>query len=347
MAITVDTVSAALARADQATALPQLTDAVRDVVVEGDWAAVVIDREDVSFATMGAAQRHIAAAFPGYRIDIRSAGRIHRGGHGFGDGRHVVAVLGGKGGVGKSTTSLNLGIALAALGMKTGVLDGDLNAPDLPHMVGLPATGRPAGMDWDLWRKQILPPSRWRRPHERYGIEISSIGFLIPEDAPPMMSSRLLISALLQHLLMEVVWDAEVVLIDAPPGTGNEIQVLARELPLTGAILVTTPQDLAQMDAGRTVTLLHEAGVPIIGVVQNMAALICPGCGEEIDLFARSSRLEDAGIPVLGRLPFDTRLSEAADRGTPLVLADPRGPVAREFGRIGVRVRRWLSGAEP
>jgi len=198
-------------------------------------------------------------------------------------------------------------------------------------------------MDWDLWRQRVTPPSLWRRPLERYGIEVSSIGFMIPEDSPPLMSSRLLVSALLQHLVFEVAWTADVLLIDAPPGTGHELQVMAGELPLSGAILVTTPQDLAQMDAGRTVTLLEERGVPIIGIVQNMAALRCPACGEEIDLFARSSRLADAGLPVLGRLPFDTRLSEAADTGTPLVLADPRGPIAQEFGRIGMRVRRWLA----
>jgi ATP-binding protein involved in chromosome partitioning len=274
---------------------------------------------------------------------LRSGTRIYRGGLGFGDGRHVLAVLGGKGGVGKSTTSVNLGIALSAMGFRVGVLDGDLNAPDLPHLVGLPPSRRPAGLDWDLWRQQVRPPSQWRAPQSRYGMELTSIGFLIPEESPPVLTSRLLVSALLSHLVFEVAWTADVLLIDCPPGTGHELQVLTQELPLSGAILVTTPQDLAQLDAGRTATLLAEAGVPIVGVVQNMAALACPHCGQEIDLFSRSQRLDDAGLPTLGRLPFDVRLSEAADRGTPLVLADPRGPVAREFAAIGARVRRWLA----
>ena len=118
---------------------------------------------------------------------------------------------------------------------------------------------------------------------------------------------------------------------------------MLRELPLSGAVFVTTPQDLAQMDAQRTLALLAEHGVPVIGLVQNMASLTCPHCQGEIDLFAASSRLADAGVRVLGRIPFDVRLSVTADRGLPLVLADPRGPIAYEFARIGGAVRRWLA----
>ena len=313
------------------------------VAVEGDWAAVVLRRDDADLPLLRAVHAHLTRAFLGKTIEVRTGGRIYRGGRGFGAGRHVLAVLGGKGGVGKSTTAVNLGVTLAALGGRVGILDGDLNAPDIPHLTGLKPEPQPEGAGWDLWRTEVRPPSRWRRPHRRFGLELTSIGFVIGEDAPPLLTSRLLVSALLRHLVFEVAWDADVLLIDAPPGTGHELHVMTQELPLSGAILVTTPQDLAQLDAGRTVTLLGQHGVPVIGVVQNMASLVCPGCGEVVDLFAHSSRLADAGLPLLGRLPFDVRLSEASDRGTPLVLADPRGPVAHAFAGIGVRVRRWLA----
>ena len=156
------------------------------------------------------------------------------------------------------------------------------------------------------------------------------------------LSGRGLVSSMLRNLLFDMAWTADVLLIDAPPGTGDEIQVMARELPLSGAIFVTTPQDLAQMDAERTFTLLREQGIMVIGMVQNMSSLTCPHCTQEIDLFGQSFRLSDAGIQVLGRIPFDTRLSVNADQGLPLVLGDPTGPISYEFARIGARVRGWL-----
>jgi ATP-binding protein involved in chromosome partitioning len=148
---------------------------------------------------------------------------------------------------------------------------------------------------------------------------------------------------LLRNLIFDVAWRADVIVIDAPPGTGEEIQVMVRELPLSGALFVTTPQDLAQMDAERTLSHLRQHAVPVIGMVQNMASLTCPHCDQAIDLYGQSKRLEDAGVQVLGRIPFDTRLSVTADTGLPLVLGDPRGSVAFEFARIGGAVRRWLA----
>jgi ATP-binding protein involved in chromosome partitioning len=190
---------------------------------------------------------------------------------------------------------------------------------------------------------KVTPPSKRRRPHERFGVEVMSVGFVVPERMPPMLSGRLLVSALLRYLIYEVGWGADILIIDAPPGTGQELQVMARELPLSGAVFVTTPQDLAQMDAERTLALLTEQNVPVIGVVQNMASLTCPHCEQDIDMFAQSARLADAGVPVLGRIPFDVRLSVTADQGRPLVLGDPGGPIAYEFARIGNVVRRWLA----
>jgi ATP-binding protein involved in chromosome partitioning len=259
-------------------------------------------------------------------------------------------VLGGKGGVGKSTISVNLALTLWAMGIPVGLLDGDLNAPDIPHMLGVHPTERPgsagrkrplAGFGWNL-PNRIVPPSKRRRPYGRHNLEIMSVGFVVPERRPMALTGKWLVSSMLRNLVFDMVWTADVLLVDAPPGTGEEIQVIARELPLAGAIFVTTPQDLAQMDAERTFALLRERGVSVIGLVQNMSSLTCPHCDREIDLFARSARLEEAGIQVLGRVPFDTRLSVNADRGLPLVLGDPTGPIAYEFARIGSRVRRWL-----
>lgn len=287
----------------------------------------------------------LAEAFDG-SVEIRTPMRVYRGGRGFGEGRHVIAVLGGKGGVGKSTIAANLGITLSAMGMSVGLLDGDINAPDMPQMLGIRPIERPTRAMRTLFGQSILPPSRRQRPVVRHGIESWSVGFVTPEGVPPAWTGRLLIAGLLRHLVFDVAWDADVLLIDAPPGTGDEIQAMTRDLPLSGAVFVTTPQDLAQMDAERTLTLLKERGVPVLGMVQNMAALTCPHCGEPIDLFASSERLADAGVPILGRVPFDVQLSVSADQGIPLVLGNPRGPVALEFARIGAAVRKWIRGVE-
>ena len=142
-----------------------------------------------------------------------------------------------------------------------------------------------------------------------------SVGFVVSERAPLAATGRWLVSGVLRNLIFDVAWQADVIVIDAPPGTGEEIQVMVRELPLSGALFVTTPQDLAQMDAERTLSHLREHGVPVIGMVQNMASLTCPHCAQAIDLYSLSKRLEDAGVPVLGRIPFDTRLSVTADTG--------------------------------
>jgi ATP-binding protein involved in chromosome partitioning len=194
--------------------------------------------------------------------------------------------------------------------------------------------------DWRL--SAIRRPRQRRRPYERWGLEVMSVGFVVNERAPLAATGRWLVSGLLRNLVFDVSWQADVILVDAPPGTGEEIQVMVRELPLSGAVFVTTPQDLAQMDAERTLSHLQQHGVQVIGMVQNMASLTCPHCTEAIDLYGESKRLEEAGVRVLGRIPFDTRLSVTADTGLPLVLGDPRGPIAYEFARIGGAVRRWL-----
>jgi ATP-binding protein involved in chromosome partitioning len=318
-------------------------DEVADVVIEGDWLAVVIGREDAPRSLVIEAHERLSSAFPGVEVEVRAGPQVYRGGRGFGAGRHVVAVLGGKGGVGKSTLAVNLALTLSAMGHSVGLMDGDLSAPDLPHLLGVHPKEAPRGFGWQLMSTKVRPPSQRRRPYERFGVEVMSVGFVVPERMAPMLAGRTLVSTILRYLVFEVVWRADVLVIDAPPGTGDELQTMARELPLSGAVFVTTPQDLAQMDAERTLALLTEHDVPVIGWVQNMAELTCPHCDERIDLFARSARLSEAGLPVLGRIPFDVRLSVTADQGRPLVLGDPSGPIAYEFAKIGNAVRKSLA----
>jgi ATP-binding protein involved in chromosome partitioning len=339
-----DAVRAALAGARSADGAPLVGPAeVGAAVIEGGWAAVALGREGATREWLAAVHGHLARAFPGAEIELRVDGRVYRGGAGFGAGKHVVAVLGGKGGVGKSTLAVNLALTFSAMGRRVGLLDGDLSAPDVPHLFGVQPRRAPGGFGWRLASTKVTPPSQRRRPEERFGVEIMSVGFVVPESAPLLVTTHLLASQLLRYLIFDVAWSADVLLIDAPPGTGQELQIMARELPLSGAVFVTTPQDLAQMDAERTLSLLAEHDVPVIGLVQNMAGMTCPHCGQEIDMFAQSRRLVERGVSVLGRIPFDVRLSAAADQGRPLVLGDPTGPLAYEFARIGSAVGRWLA----
>jgi ATP-binding protein involved in chromosome partitioning len=318
-----------------------VTDAeIDNIVIDDGWIAVVLGLEDVARERLILVHDRLKAVYPDVEIEIRSGGRVFRGGYGLGPKRHVIAILGGKGGVGKSTVAVNLGLTLAAMGLRVGILDGDLNGPDIPHLLGVHPRKERSRQDWRL--SAIRRPRQRRRPYERWGLEVMSVGFVVNERAPLAATGRWLVSGLLRNLVFDVSWQADVILVDAPPGTGEEIQVMVRELPLSGAVFVTTPQDLAQMDAERTLSHLQQHGVPVIGMVQNMASLTCPHCTEAIDLYGESKRLEGAGVRVLGRIPFDTRLSVTADTGLPLVLGDPRGPIAYEFARIGGAVRRWL-----
>jgi ATP-binding protein involved in chromosome partitioning len=314
---------------------------ITSILIEDGWLAVVLTADDVPRERLAELHAHLKLAVPDREVEIRSGGRVFRGGYGFGQKRHVLAVLGGKGGVGKSTVAVSLSLTLAAMGFRVGILDGDLNGPDIPHMLGVHPKSERSRQDWRL--AAIRKPTHRRRPYERWGLEVMSVGFVVSERAPLAATGRWLVSGVLRNLIFDVAWQADIIVIDAPPGTGEEIQVMVRELPLSGALFVTTPQDLAQMDAERTLSHLREHDVPIIGMVQNMASLTCPHCAQAIDLYSLSKRLEDAGVPVLGRIPFDTRLSMTADTGLPLVLGDPRGPIAFEFARIGSAVRRWLA----
>jgi ATP-binding protein involved in chromosome partitioning len=336
-------VRAALAAAKRDDGSPLLApEAVGQVVTDEGWVAVVLADENAPRELLAQVFRHLTQAFAGAAVEVRAGMQVYRGGTGVGEGRHVVAVLGGKGGVGKSTLSVNLALTLTAMGHKVGLADGDLTGPDVPHLFGISTKEPPRRRGWDLMTARVRPPSKREQPQERFGVELMSAGFAVAERMPLFVSG--FVPMVMRFLVFEVAWSADILLIDAPPGTGDELFAIAGRLPLSGAVFVTTPQDLAQMDAERTLALLEQHNVPVIGLVLNMASLTCPHCHEEIDLFAESTRLADAGLRVLGRIPFDTQLSAAADRGRPLVLGDPTGPIALEFARIGGAVQRWLAG---
>jgi ATP-binding protein involved in chromosome partitioning len=337
----------ALARAKNAiTGAPLLhPEEIGEVAFEDGWLAVAISRDGVSTPQLKDLRLALVTSFPGWEVELRNGLRVYKGGLGFGEGKHVVAVLGGKGGVGKSTIALNLALTFAAMGLRTGLLDADLAGPDIPHMLGVHPLR--VSREMSLLTSRIRKPSQREQPQKRYEMQVASVGFTLPERRFSYVVGHNFIAMLLRYLLFEVNWDVDVLVIDAPPGTGSEIQIMARDLPLSGALFVTTPQDLAQMDAGRTLTLLREAGVQVIGMVQNMASLTCPHCDRTIDMFAASRRLEDQDVSVIGRIPFDINLARNADEGLPLVLGDPTGPVAYEFARIGASVRRWLREEAP
>lgn len=322
--------------------MPLIDGGVSHIDQEGSWLAITLRSSSVPRSRLAAVHAIVREQWPGHDIEIRSGNVTHRGGTGFGEGRHIVVILGGKGGVGKSTIAVNLAITLAAMGQRVGLLDGDLNAPDLHHLLGISAPQGVSNDQWDLWRTSVLPPSGWLRPVTRYGMDVASIGLSFADTMAPTISGRETIAALLRRLVFETSWSADILVIDAPPGTGEEVQVMLGQLPISGALMVTTPQDLAQMDAGRTVSLLRDSGIPVIGMVQNMAYMPCPHCSETIDLFSGSVRLENDGVSVLGKIPFDTRLSEGADRGTPLVLGDRQRSVSLAFIRIATETRAWL-----
>jgi ATP-binding protein involved in chromosome partitioning len=268
--VTENEVRAALAELREPDGTPTIADGeVSGIHIEaGRWLAVLLGNNRLPRERLALLHGGLSRAFPGVEIEIRAGGSIYRGGMGLGANRHVIAVLGGKGGVGKSTVTVSLALTLSAMGLRVGVLDGDLNGPDVPHLLGVHPRERPR-RDWRA--AEIRPPSERRAPYQRLGLEVMSVGFVVSEKAPLVVTERWLVSTLLRNLLFDVAWQADVIVIDAPPGTGEEIQVMVRELPLSGALFVTTPQDLAQMDAERTLAHLRNHGVPVIGMVHNMA----------------------------------------------------------------------------
>jgi len=241
--------------------------------------------------------------------------------------KNIIAVASGKGGVGKSTTAVNLALALSAEGASVGVLDADIYGPSQPTMLGI--AGRPESKDG----KRI-------EPMEGHGLQASSIGFLIDVDTPMVWRGPMVTQAL-EQLLKDTNWrELDYLVVDLPPGTGDIQLTLAQKVPVTGAIIVTTPQDIALIDARKGLKMFEKVGIPILGIVENMSFHVCPKCGHESHIFGSGGAermAKDYGTELLGQLPLDESIRSQADSGKPTVVSEPDGPIAAIYKKIARR----------
>jgi len=247
----------------------------------------------------------------------------------------VIAVASGKGGVGKSTTAVNLALGLRDLGLKVGMLDADIYGPSLPKLLAIRE------------KPQTVGGTRLK-PIERYGLTVMSIGFLIDEETPMIWRGPMVMSAITQ-MLREVEWGKlDVMVVDMPPGTGDAQLTMAQQVPLKGAVIVSTPQDLALIDARRGVAMFKRVNVPVLGVVENMSYFLCPSCGTRSDIFGHGGARQEAGrlgVPFLGEVPLHITIREKSDSGLPVVATEPDGPHAKIYREIAVKVRDQLKGS--
>jgi len=247
----------------------------------------------------------------------------------------VIAVASGKGGVGKSTTAVNLALGLRDLGLKVGMLDADIYGPSLPKLLAIRE------------KPQTVGGTRLK-PIERYGLTVMSIGFLIDEETPMIWRGPMVMSAITQ-MLREVVWGTlDVMVVDMPPGTGDAQLTMAQQVPLKGAVIVSTPQDLALIDARRGVAMFKRVNVPVLGVVENMSYFLCPSCGTRSDIFGHGGAQKEAerlGVPFLGEVPLHMTIREKSDSGRPVVATEPDGPHARIYREIAAKVRDQIKGS--
>ena len=246
----------------------------------------------------------------------------------------IVAVASGKGGVGKSTTAVNLAVALAIQGLRVGLLDADIYGPSLPQMLGARERPRTEG-------QRIIPIRRW-------GLLAMSIGFLVEEDTAMIWRGPMVMGAL-EQLMGQVEWGAlDVMVVDMPPGTGDAQLTMSQRVPLAGAVIVSTPQDVALIDARRGVRMFEKVNVPVLGLVENMSVFCCPNCGHRAEIFGHGGARREAerlGVEFLGELPLALNIRELADAGTPIVAARPDTPEAAGYRRIAARLWEKLQGA--
>ena len=285
---------------------------------------VTLTAEAKGGAAAPAAHSHSHA--PGPRAAAAKAGAAIPG------VKQIIAVASGKGGVGKSTTAANLALGLQALGLRVGVLDADIYGPSMPRLFGL--SGKPEVLE-----------GRIMKPHEAFGLKIMSIGFLVEEETPMIWRGPMVMSAITQ-MLREVAWgELDVLVVDMPPGTGDAQLTMAQAVPLSGAVIVSTPQDLALLDARRGIAMFKRVDVPILGLVENMSYFVCPHCGTRSDIFAHGGARHEAerlNVPFLGEVPLEMAIRETSDSGRPLVATAPQGPHAQAYMRIAEQVRAAL-----
>ncbi len=242
--------------------------------------------------------------------------------------RRFVAVASGKGGVGKSTTAVNLAISLRLAGLRVGLLDADVYGPSQPRLLGV--SGRPAAAGGDMVK-----------PIENYGVHLMSMGLLVPDDTAMIWRGPMVQSALTQ-MLESVAWgDLDIIIIDLPPGTGDIQISLAQQVNLSGAVIVSTPQDVALLDVGKALTMFEKAGVSVLGMIQNMAYWQCPGCGRKDHIFGEGGAAREAkkrGIELLGEITLSAAIRTGSDSGTPIVVAEPQSEQAKEYRKIANRL---------
>ncbi|MBP2292117.1 iron-sulfur cluster carrier protein ApbC [Azospirillum rugosum] len=246
----------------------------------------------------------------------------------------IIAVASGKGGVGKSTTAANLALAMAANGQKVGLLDADIYGPSMPRMLGI--SGRPVSHD-----------GRVLEPMENYGIKVMSMGFLVAEDTPMIWRGPMVMSAL-QQMLRDVNWgELDVLVVDMPPGTGDAQLTMAQQVPLAGAVIVSTPQDIALLDARKGLNMFRRVDVPVLGIIENMSYFCCPNCGHRTDIFSHGGarkEADDLGMEFLGEIPLHIDIRETSDQGQPITVSQPESEHAKAYRGIAKRVWEKIAG---
>ena len=342
-------------------------DLAGDIVAQGLVSEIVIHKGKVYFAievdparageleALRQAAERVVASVPGVEaVTVTlTADRASGGGNGRGqeaaagspftrpgaarDARHrpggvpgvtnIIAVASGKGGVGKSTTAVNLALALKDHGLRVGILDADVYGPSMPRLLGL--KGQPQQISGDKLA-----------PMEAYGLKVMSMGFLVDEETPMIWRGPMVMSALSQ-MLKDVAWgELDVLVVDMPPGTGDAQLTMAQQVPLAGAVIVSTPQDLALIDARKGLNMFRKVNVPVLGIVENMSTFICPHCGEPSNIFGHGGARAEAarlGVPFLGEVPLTLAIRETSDEGCPVVATDPSSPGAVAFRDIAAR----------
>lgn len=247
--------------------------------------------------------------------------------------KQIIAVASGKGGVGKSTTACNLAFALSQTGLKVGILDADIYGPSLPKLLGI--TQKPKILD-----------NKMLEPVQAYGLQVMSIGFMVDDDKALIWRGPMVMSAV-QQMLREVAWDLDLLVVDMPPGTGDAHLTLTQAVPLAGAIIVSTPQDLALIDARRGLAMFQRVEVPVLGIIENMSYFLCPSCGTRSDIFGHGGAREEAqklNVPFLGEIPLHIMIRQASDHGVPVMIHAPESVHAGVYKDIAKKIITRLKG---